>query len=159
MAGERKAADINRVTENYNVAKTVDIHMPYDTKADGNGSYKFTPTFTKAYESAEITFVDKNGEKQELVSGTEYDLGKMIALTANENLNDKTVNLTVEYSERKTETWTLSFDVPSQDPWPPLRASPCPTMLLPSRDATSLWNCLRPFGRPLPLLILTPPAL
>ncbi len=116
VAGERKAADINRVTENYNVAKTVDIHMPYDTKADGNGSYKFTPTFTKAYESAEITFVDKNGEKQELVSGTEYDLGKMIALTANENLNDKTVNLTVEYSERKTETWTLSFDVPSQDP-------------------------------------------
>ncbi|MFQ6893481.1 MAG: S-layer homology domain-containing protein, partial [Acutalibacter sp.] len=116
VAGERKAADINRVTENYNVAKTVDIHMPYDTKADGNGSYKFTPTFTKAYESAEITFVDKSGEKQELVSGTEYDLGEMIALTANENLNDKTVNLTVEYSESKTETWTLSFDVPSQDP-------------------------------------------
>ena len=115
VAGERKAADISRVTENYAGDKTVEIHMPYGTKADDKGSYKFTPTFTKAYESAKITYME-NGEEKELVSGTEYDLGKMTTLTADNSINGATVTLTVKYSEGNTETWTLSFEVPTKDP-------------------------------------------
>ena len=115
VAGERKAADISRVTENYAGDKTVEIHMPYGTKADDKGSYKFTPTFTKAYESAKITYME-NGEEKELVSGTEYDLGKMTTLTADNSINGATVTLTVKYSEDSEETWKLKFEVPSQDP-------------------------------------------
>ena len=117
VAGERKAASINRVTEDYDVAKTVDVHMPYGTVADSNNSYKFTPTFTKAYEGVKIT-ATYDGVETEIVSGTEYDLAKFdgVSLTKDTSINDTTVTLKVTYSEGKTEDWTLSFDVPTQDP-------------------------------------------
>ena len=118
VAGERKAADISRVTENYAGDKTVEIHMPYGTKADDKGSYKFTPTFTKAYASAQIIANYDGNANTEIVSGTEYDLNKFdgVSLSANGEITSAEVALTVKYSEDSEETWKLKFEVPSQDP-------------------------------------------
>ncbi len=119
VAGERKAADIARVTEGYEGAdKTVIVHMPYDTKADDKGSFKFTPTFTKAYASAQIIANYDGNANTEIVSGTEYDLNKFdgVSLSANGEITSAEVALTVKYSEDSEETWEVKFEVPSQDP-------------------------------------------
>ena len=117
VAGERKAAEIGLVTENVKT-KTVKVFMPYGTKADDKGSYKFTPTFTKAYASAQIIANYDGNANTEIISGTEYDLNKFdgVTLSANGEITSAKVALTVKYSEGNTETWTLSFDVPSADP-------------------------------------------
>ena len=84
VAGERKAAEIGLVTENVKT-KTVKVFMPYGTKADDKGSYKFTPTFTKAYASAQIIANYDGNANTEIISGTEYDLNKFDGVTLSAN--------------------------------------------------------------------------
>ena len=118
VAGERKAADISRVTENYAGDKTVEIHMPYGIKANSKGQYLFTPTFTTGYPSVKITATYDGKADVEIVSGTEYDLAKFAGanITADTNIADQTIPVKVNYNQTETEDWNLSFEVPDTDP-------------------------------------------
>ena len=118
VAGERKAADISRVTENYAGDKTVEIHMPYGIKANSKGQYLFTPTFTTGYPSVKITATYDGKADVEIVSGTEYDLAKFAGanITADTNIADQTIPVKVNYNQTETEDWILSFEVPDTDP-------------------------------------------
>ena len=118
VAGERKAADISRVTENYTGKETVEIHMPYGIKANSKGQYLFTPTFTTGYPSVKITATYDGEDDVEIVSGTEYDLAKFAGanITADTNIADQTIPVKVNYNQTETEDWNLSFEVPDTDP-------------------------------------------
>ncbi len=115
VEGERLAADIGRVTEGQNGA-TVTVHMPYDTKADANGNFYFTPSFTTSFESLEVYAEKPDHTHVAFESGTEYNLKDLVVLSNNQNLDGVDVTLVVTYSEEVSETWTLSFEVPAEDP-------------------------------------------
>ncbi|MGI6255061.1 MAG: S-layer homology domain-containing protein, partial [Acutalibacter sp.] len=114
VAGERKAAEIGLVTEGV-TGKTVKVFMPYGTEKDDNNKFQFTPTFTKAYEGAKIEAQKTDTSYVELVSGEKVELSDFADLSSND-IEDVTVTLKVTYSEGKTEDWTLTFDVPTNDP-------------------------------------------
>lgn len=115
VAGERKAAEIGLVTEDV-ATKTVKVFMPYGTAKDINNKFQFTPTYSKAYASAKVE-VQKlsDGSYVELVSGEEVELSDYVDLS-NTDVAGALLLMRVTYSEDKTETWTLSFDVPANDP-------------------------------------------
>ena len=115
VEGERLAADIGRVTEGQN-GPTVTVHMPYDTKADANGNFYFTPSFTTSFESLEVYAEKPDHTLVAFESGTEYNLKDLVVLSNNQNLDGVDVTLVVTYSEEVSETWTLSFEVPAEDP-------------------------------------------
>ena len=131
VAGERKAAKID------NENKKVTVYMPYGTKTDANKKLNIVPTFKKGYE--EITYkITKNADssKVDFESGKQIDanayFGTALAAstaikdsadetTANGGGSFSTISVDVAYSDASTETWTIEFQAPTNDPDPTLK--------------------------------------
>ena len=120
---ERHASQISRVTEDpkfqvsgVNTDATVEVYLPYGAKVE-NGKYNFTPTFETNYD-VKVYLTETTaagGDTVELISGQTYNLVDFATPTLTDNIPDTTLNMTVKYSDGKTEVWNLAFDERTAD--------------------------------------------
>ncbi len=126
---QRKDAQIYGVTEGYTTVNTVEVYLPYGTKADSKGAYKFTPTFSTGYSSVVVksdpaaSTVKKKGTT--IKSGTEINLADYTAdtITANAILPATvTVPVTVNYTGSVSEQWSIKVNTATSDPVPEIKS-------------------------------------